>query len=209
MSRVPAAYLALIGSARVSGRTRAALLERLGSNGSAHVPTFLSSVALETLRALVDRIVPQKAHDGPIDLAGRLEANLAAGVGDGWRFADLPDDRIAWQTGLAILADLGFSAMTAADQDALLVRMAAGKAPAASGWSATQQQHWFEDVRGETVRIYVAHPSTLARIGYSGIGYGGDEADKLGFHLIGPGERESWEPEPLGTTLTTATGDAP
>ncbi len=35
---------------------------------------------------------------------------------------------------------------------------------------------WFEDVRAQAARLYVAHPATLARMGYSGIGYGGDGA---------------------------------
>lgn len=29
-------------------------------------------------------------------------------------------------------------------------------------------QHWFEELRGDLVRAYVAHPATLARMGDSG-----------------------------------------
>ncbi len=53
---------------------------------------------------------------------------------------------------------------------------------------------WFADLRSDAVRLYVAHPATLARMGYGGIAYGGDEARKPGFVRIGAGEREAWEP---------------
>ena len=55
---------------------------------------------------------------------------------------------------------------------------------------------WFEDVRFAAVRLYVAHPATLARIGYSGIAYGGDGPRKSGFVDFGIGRREPWEPLP-------------
>jgi hypothetical protein len=53
---------------------------------------------------------------------------------------------------------------------------------------------WFEDARADAVKLYVAHPDTLARLGYSGIANGGDGMPKSGFVRIGFGERESWEP---------------
>ena len=48
------------------------------------------------------------------------------------------------------------------------------------------------------MKIYVAHPATLARMGYSGVANGGDGARKQGFVLLGAGEREPWEPEARG-----------
>ncbi len=54
---------------------------------------------------------------------------------------------------------------------------------------------WFEDLRGDAVKIYVSHPATLARMGYSGIANGGDGERKQGFVLLAAGEREAWEPE--------------
>ncbi len=53
---------------------------------------------------------------------------------------------------------------------------------------------WFEELRGEAVRTYLAHPAGLAAIGFTGIGAGGDDADALpGYRLTGLNERESWE----------------
>ena len=62
-------------------------------------------------------------------------------------------------------------------------------------------QLWFEDLRGDAVRLYMSHPATLAALGYSGIAYGGDGEGKAGFRLIGLGEREAWEPVPTAAVV--------
>ncbi len=53
---------------------------------------------------------------------------------------------------------------------------------------------WFEDLRADAVKLYVAHPQTLAAMGYGGFANGGDGSPKTGFARIGLGEREAWEP---------------
>jgi hypothetical protein len=60
---------------------------------------------------------------------------------------------------------------------------------------------WFEDLRADAVRLWLAHPAALARVGFSGIGAGGDRpgpiADGLpGFHEVGLDRAESWEIRP-------------
>ncbi len=196
---IPDDYRALIGSARVSTGTRDALLSRAAPDNPAYVPACLSVEQFGTLRALVDRVVPQERpgeEPGSIDLAARLDAALAAGPGDGWRFAGLPPDAEAWRAGLQTLAALGFPGSDPDGQDALLGRVAAGEAAAAGEGllTAGQMRMWFEDVCADAVRLYVAHPATLARMGYGGIGYGGDGPGKPGFVRLGAGEREAWEP---------------
>ena len=201
-TEVDAGYLALIASSRVSARTRTALLDRGAPDDPAYRPAVLTQAEFVTLRAVLGRVLPQ--YGTPIDLAARMDAALAAGTGDGWRYADLPTDAIAWRTGLAGLDALSgetvFTALDAGSQDALLSRVAAGEAAPGGGvgigWTGQQMQRWFEDVRGEATKLYVAHPATLARIGYSGIGYGGDGDDKPGFSALEPGKREAWEPLP-------------
>lgn len=196
-TEVDAGYLALIASGRVSTRTRTALLDRAAPDDPAYRPTVLTPAELDTLRAVLGRVLPQ--YGTPIDLGARMDAALAAGTGDGWRYADLPADPVACRIGLAALETLsaGFAALDAGSQDALLARVAAGEAAPVDGWSGQQMQRWFEDLRGEAVKLYVAHPATLARIGYSGIGYGGDGEDKPGFSALEPGVREPWEPLPV------------
>ena len=194
---IPAGYRALIDSRRVSSRTRAALLARAEPDAVGYVPATLSAAQLDVLRAMLDRVLPQPGP-GAIDLAARIDAGLA-GLGDGWRFADLPPDVEAYRAGIdtveaaAARHGQGFALLTPAMQDALLRTLADGSAPGGA-LSSAQLKMWFEDVRAEAARLYVAHPATLARMGYSGIGYGGDGPGKPGFVRLGAGEREAWEP---------------
>ena len=83
-------------------------------------------------------------------------------------------------------------------QDSILARVAAGDLAGSlpGTLDGRQMQLWFEDLRADAVKLYVAHPATLAALGFSGIAYGGDGDDKPGFRLIGLDEREPWEPMP-------------
>ena len=196
------AYLALIHSDRVSTRTREALLTRAAPVPAAFRPSVLTPPQLATLRALLDRVVPQSG-DGWIDLGARLDRQLAAAEGDGWRHASLPADADAYRAGLTTLAAAAqarhrqpFAHLDSAQQETLLQDMAAGELAVSvpHGLDAARMKLWFEDLRADAVRLYVAHPATLARIGYSGIAYGGDGEPKPGFVELGAGAREPWEP---------------
>ena len=212
-ARIPDAYRALIDGRRVSTGTRAALLSRADADRPAYRPVAMTPAQLEVLRAVMRRVVPQP-ESGCIDLAARLDAQLAEGKGDGWRFAALPDDRTACVRALDLLDDRarsehsrGFCELAGSLQDLLLTRAAEGALDSDRPGllDGPQMQLWFEDLRAEAVKLYVAHPATLAALGYSGIAYGGDGDDKEGFRLIGLGERESWEP----VTMPTAGMDKP
>jgi len=203
---IDAGYDALIASGRVGARTRAALRARQHADDADYVPAALDMAALTALRAVIARVVPQ-TESGRLDLAARIDRELAAGHGDGWRFAQLPPDALAYRIALATIDDAarrahgdGFARLDGARQDDLLTRIAAGRIgradAEASGdrFSADQLRAWFEDLRADAVRAYIGHPRTLARIGYSGIANGGDGQPKSGFVRIGIGEREAWEP---------------
>ena len=202
-----ATYAALIVSERVSHETRTALLERGTADGRNETPVALDDDGLAILRAVVSRVVPQPA-DRAIDLAARIDQLLASGIGDGWRFADLPPDVEAYRIALRTLDRAthaqhgrGFVALTADVQDAILRAIAAGTFDSAREnetplphFHATQMKLWFQDVRADAIKLYVAHPHTLARMGYSGIANGGDGMPKTGFVRVGIDEREVWEP---------------
>lgn len=185
----PDAFVELIASARVSRRMRAALAVRALADNPDYAPLVLSAGQLQTLRSLADRIVPQAGR--PIDLAARLDAQLAAGKDDGWRFADMPPDREAYAMALDGLA--GFDALAEDAQQAGLTRLAESEFKTAA-LSAEQMKNWFEDLRADLVRIWVAHPATMARIGFDGFANGGDGIRKQGFERLAADEREAWEP---------------
>jgi pimeloyl-ACP methyl ester carboxylesterase len=181
---VPEEYRAFIESERLSDRTRAVLNQRMLAPTDA--PGVLSASQMITLRAMLARVVPQEHHE--LDLAGYVLVRLASGKGDGWRYDVLPEDVQAYREGLDKLAAQGFTGMRAEEQDAALKALEAEP--------GSPDARWFEEVRGDAVSAYMAHPATMARIGYSGIGVGGAETKYKGYVTIGPNERESWEPEP-------------
>ncbi len=198
------AYQALMHSGRVSARTRDLLLQRAQPDDPGYAPGAVSAAQLAVLRAVAGRVVPQT---GParVDLAARIDRQLAGAKGDGWRFDILPPDAEAFRAALDTLDagaqaqhDAGFAQLDGAQQDAMLEAVAAGKA-AGGTLDPAQMQKWFEDSCAEAVRAYVAHPATLSAMGYSGIGYGGDGEPKSGFVTVGVGEAEPWEPPAAGT----------
>ncbi len=203
-------YRALIESDRVSARTRDILFDRSRPDDRSGAPATLTPEAFAVLRAVIDRVLPQ-AHAMRIAIEARIDAMLAAGEGDGWRFALLPPDAEAYRIALRTLQEAAraahgcdFEALDARHQDELLERTAAGQLVVSGAdrhqppFSSQQMKLWFEDLRGDAVKIYVAHPATLARLGYSGIANGGDGERKQGFVLLSAGEREPWEPEARG-----------
>lgn len=196
-------YAALIASDRVNSRLRDALYERARPDDPAYQPRALDAVELAILRAISDRVLPQ---DGParIDIAARIDARLGAGTGDGWRFVDLPPDPLAYRAALRTLEaaaqtahGTGFRALAAEDQDALLCMVEAGRCAVTGAdglLNGAGMKLWFEDLRSDAVRIAFAHPATLAAMGFSGIGAGGDGVPEIGFTHVGLNECEAWEP---------------
>ena len=191
--RLPAAFARLIASDHVSARTRRVMLERLAEPGD--VPRALSPAQRALLTAVLARVVPQRGTD--LDLAGRIDARLAAGVGDGWRFATLPPDAEAWRQGLDTIAALepGFAGLPAAEQDAAFDRFAAGLVGSDEAGLLTAEQLalWCTDVQAEAVRVWLSHPATQAWLRYDGFADGGDGPIKQGFTTTRAGEWEPWQ----------------
>jgi hypothetical protein len=181
---VPEEYRAFVASERLSGKTREVLRARM--NAPADAPGVLTPAQMITLRAMLARVIPQEHHE--LDLAGYVLVRLASGKGDGWRYDVLPEDVQAYRNGLDKLAAQGFAGMTAEEQDAALQALEAEPGSA--------DARWFEEVRSDAVSAYMAHPATMARLGYSGIGVGGAETKYKGFIALAPNQRETWEPEP-------------
>ncbi|RIY02520.1 alpha/beta fold hydrolase [Aureimonas flava] len=188
---VPPDYVRLIASPRVSARTRAIFAARILASDPVPPGGFLGDAQRATLRALAERVVPQ---DGPpIDLAARVEEEVARGRGDGWRPAVLPPDREAYARALDAID--GLAALAPAERDARIAAVAEGRFREGDGaLTAEQMAAWFEDARTDLVRQWLAHPATMARIGFDGFANGGDGERKEGYDRLGADEREAWEP---------------
>jgi hypothetical protein len=200
-----AGYLALIRSSHVSEQLREELLRRARPDDPDYRPRTMTQAQFAALRALLERVIPQDHLGLRIDLAVRLDAMMADSGGNGWRYEALPTDPDAYILGLDTLnavaaAEHGgrpFAALDGGERDRLVEGMAAEQPFDAPGapLDAGRLALWFEEVRSDAVRLFVAHPATMARLGYSGIANGGAAgAGFEGFGRIGLAEREPWEP---------------
>lgn len=192
----------LLHSDHVSPHTRDVMETRLGgAENWNHQSEVFSAAEFRTLRTLAQRLAP----DAGFDLAASVDAEIAKGAGDGWRYAALPPDTEAWHRGLLSLDHaarrmhgVSFIALQPKMQDDILQQASDGKlgkgllgtlhvGGAADAFSADEMRLWFEEVRGIYVRFYVGDPRTMERMGYTGF------ADDLGFTQIKLGQQEEFE----------------
>ncbi|WP_242149116.1 alpha/beta hydrolase [Sphingomonas sp. BAUL-RG-20F-R05-02] len=193
-AELPPAFARLLASDRVSRRTRVALMDRMRPPPETSLWTAEDRA---TATATVAQILPDAGEIAV--LADRILASIADGAGDGWRFAALPPDREAWQRGLATLATGGFATLGGDAQTRLLERVAdgaIGSSEDAAQLSPEQMALWFEDVRAETVRVWMSLPATMVAIGYDGFAVGGDGRRKQGYTRTAADDLETWQPSP-------------
>ncbi len=197
---VPDEWARLIAGDRVDDRVRGILARRALPDDRGYAPAALDLAQLTLLREIADLVVPQEGR--AIDIAARVDAQLARGEGDGWRNADLPPDPEAYRAGLDTLA--GVWATDPADRDRILRAAIEGESTAEGAFDAERMKAWLEDVRNDLVRQWLAHPASMARVGYDGFATGG--SPMRGYVELRLGRREDWEPSGVGGTI--ATGDA-
>jgi len=197
---VPDDWAALIAGDRVDARVRGILNRRAVPDDRGYAPAVLDLAQLTLLREIADLVVPQ---DGPaIDIAARVDAQLARGEGDGWRSADLPPDPEAYRAGLDTLAAV-WPADPTAREDVLRAAIE-GTTDADGPFDPARLKLWLEDARNDLVRQWLAHPASMARLGYDGFATGG--RPMRGYVELRLGRREEWEPAGVGGTVET--GDA-
>lgn len=192
---VPRDWGLVIASGRTGREARGLLARRMIADDPDYRPRALTPRHLDTLRSLADRLLPQDGA-GHIDLAARIDRDLADGRTDGWRPAKLPDDATAYRLGLSALADIWPHAT--ADQDDLIRGIIDGDGIDGGPWQGDIVRRWFEDVRNDLTRLWLAHPASLARVGYDGFATSGDQAEPAGYVALAAGRRDPWEPADLG-----------
>jgi len=184
---------ALVVTDAVREPTRRALQARL-DGGSPGSPLFFEEAAFADLEAVCERLIPQPDRADPIPLAAAIDARLAEGRGDGWRYDALPQDGEAHRRGLAglnetsnIVFGANFRTLGGAEQDRVLEAIQREQAPGDT-WRTLNAARFFEDLLAEVVEAYYAHPLAQEEIGYVGM------ADAPGWQAIGLDERDEREP---------------
>lgn len=163
----------LIAGEHVAAPTRAALEVRLAERFTA--PRWFDAAEFTTLTALCARLAPPGSH-ATVDVAGAIDARLADGRGNGWRYAALPPDGEAYRQALAQLGD--FAALDLATQDAAIATL------------QRRSPQLFEELLAEVAETFYSHPLAQEEIGYAGM------ADLPGWSRIGLDQREDREPVP-------------
>lgn len=196
---LPAGFVRLLGSDRVSRRTRSAMLAR--TRPVSQEASGWSDAELELVAVLIAQVLPDCGIDH--ELARRVGAAIQ-GPGDGWRFADLPPDPVAWTRGLATLDRItgGFAGLSGDAQRNWLQRIDARETAIADDpdyLSPAQMVLWFADVRAEIVRQWMATPAAMAAIGYDGFAVGGDGPRKQGYTRTAADDIDQWQHAPETT----------
>ena len=146
----------LLASAQVTTATRAVLNARLEAVAAA--PTFLDHGEFALLTEVVATLLPGDSAVDAAAAAGAIDARLASGVGDGWRYDSLPDDGLAYRTGLRLIGNSSFAEVPRERRGAALETLLSGDA-------TFDFRRWFEDLLVATTEAHVAHPVTQVAMG--------------------------------------------
>jgi hypothetical protein len=127
--------------------------------------------------ALLDLLTGQNETDGQlaVPVLEMIDARLAAGETDGWRYDDMPEDGQAWRDTLSYLdADAGrrcgttFAGAPAADQQALVQAVQDLKS---DDWHGLPAAHVWSLWTRYACTAFYAHPFAWTEIGFPGPAY--------------------------------------
>lgn len=169
--------------------TRAVLHRRLHD-----VPErqFFSEAEFALLTAACARLLATPPGEPPI--ASWIDADLAAGRGEGFRAPGVPRAGEAWRLGLAGLAAQAhrqhgrdFASLDGPRQDAVLRAVQCGDADA-SAFVGLAPAHFFTHMLLKSVAAhFYAQPQAWNEIGFGG------PASPRGYVRLGVGQRDPWE----------------
>jgi gluconate 2-dehydrogenase subunit 3-like protein len=153
--------------------------------------TFFSDTERGCARALLNDLTGQDRDDAPVPVTPMVEARLAAGETDGWRYEDMPEDGQAWRDTLGYLdADArdrcGTSFADAAAEDRHRLIQAVQER-SGQDWHGLPAKHVWSLWTRYACTAFYAHPAAWAEIGFSGPAY------PRGYKNIGVGKLEPYE----------------
>jgi len=163
-----------------------------GRTAPPRAPRFFTDAEQPAAAALLDQLTGQRDESLQVPLLEMIDARLAAGETDGWRYADMPEDGQAWRDTLGYLdkdaharCGSSFAEASEADQQKLIQAVQDGGddgrwhgLPAARVWSL-----W---TRYACTALY-SHPHAWSEIGFPGPAY------PRGYKNAGVGKREPFE----------------
>lgn len=180
--------------------TRDLVEKRVAKNNPAHPKAlrfFSEEVEADTMRAVVDRIVPQddRTPERRIDVLAGLDERLADNKLEGYRFEDMPPDQEAYRIGIrafnAMATELHgklFAQLGTLEQEEILQSVHDKKPMAAEhAWTRVNIERFWQMLVADCVSVYYAHPWAWDEIGFGGPAY------PRGYMRLEEGEPEPWE----------------
>ncbi|MBE9462650.1 gluconate 2-dehydrogenase subunit 3 family protein [Dyadobacter subterraneus] len=153
----------------VKPSTRALLLDRLDTNTKS-TPDFFDDESFSILQCVCMRLIPQDRNE-PIDLAGLLDEQLSKSPGNGWRYDELPEDKVLFKKGIKGMEKLAqmafaktFCDLDDAETDQILLTIQAGNAKGYE-WDQIPSNLFFEELLASLVELYYSHPLAKEEIG--------------------------------------------
>jgi hypothetical protein len=152
---------------------------------------FFTGLEEPCARALLNLLTGQDGSTVPVPVLEMVDARLAAGETDGWRYADMPEDGQAWRDTLSYLdADAGlrcgtsFAGASVIDQTALVQAVQELKS---ADWHGLPAAHVWSLWTRYACTAFYAHPFAWAEIGFPGPAY------PRGYKNTGVGKLEPFE----------------
>jgi choline dehydrogenase-like flavoprotein len=167
----------------VTEPTREVLLKRLNA-GKDYVPRFFTALDYASLKSLCATMAPSEIVPSYF-AASEIDKRLAAGKGNGWRYAKMPPDAEAfrrWLLGLNEIARQKFNrhfVRLEPERQSEILRLVRRGKIIVEAWRDFDYQLFFEELLVEFAEIFYSHPLAQEEIGYVGF------ADARGWQKIG------------------------
>lgn len=166
--------------------TAALITARAGPPAAAR---FFTDAELASAAALLNQLTGQYGEPLTVPVAEMVDARLAAGETDGWRYADMPEDGQAWRDTLGYLdkdaharSGTGFADTPEHDQAAIIQAVQDGRE-----WHGMSAPHVWSLWTRYACTAFYSHPYAWSEMGFPGPAY------PRGYKNAGVGRREPFE----------------
>jgi hypothetical protein len=172
--------------------TRKVVLERVEETPPVR---FFTDTEARTLQAFCDRLLAQD-REPRIPVLNMVDAKLFEGQLDGFRYADMPDDRETWRR---VAVGLDAAARQHGQRDFVdatpevqrdVIQAFADGGLHGEVWDELSPSHAWTVISHAVLSAFYSHPWAWNEIGYGGPAY------PRGYARLGVGQREDWEGAP-------------
>jgi hypothetical protein len=143
------------------------------------------------LDPLLDHLTGQVDEEPKVPVLAFVDEKLWSGIGDGYRYFDMPDDRTTWRTVARGLAESSFATLSSHEQNDVCHRFAHGKLHGRA-WAELNVSRAFSIVMRDACEAFYAHPWAWNEIGFPGPAYPRGYS-RFGSPHLRNGETETWE----------------